>query len=261
MTLTAGEAEIEKRFEAARQQEIVRGDLRGAELEYNSLLASPSTARSVAAKALYQLGRCFEKSGRRAEARQAYSRLVKDYSDQPATPAARARLNAWDDALAGPVNLAFKEGTPGKVPPGWFVSALPKDADRWAEWRQDGCRTRQGCAIVLVPENAPIHFSELMQNFSAAPFRGKTVRMRAWLRLEDLDSADPTGSGQIWLRVDRAKEQGFDRKQPVTQAQWRPIEIRTQVDDDATFIEFGIMSFGTARVWVDDVSFEVVPRQ
>jgi hypothetical protein len=211
-----------------------------------------------------------EKSGRRAEARDAYARVVKEYGDQPTAALARARLDTWEDALPGPVNLKFDEGVPGKAPPGWFVSALPKDADRWAELRRDGCRaghtSSHGCAVVLVPGNAATHFSELMQTFSAAPVRGKTIRLRAWLRLE---ASAPSDSGQLWLRVDRAKEWGLHPQDPgfnmkdrlVTSKKWTLCEIVTKVDDDASFIDFGANSIGTGRVWVDDVSFEVVPRQ
>jgi hypothetical protein len=116
--------------------------------------------------------------------------------------------------------------------------------------------------VVLVPENAASHFSGLMQYFSAAPFRGGTVRLRAWLRLEISDSQD---SGQLWLRVDRAQNLALDqdlngRDCSVTSARWTRCEIQTHVGDDATFIEFGVNLTGRGQVWVDDVSFEVVPR-
>jgi hypothetical protein len=265
-SLTAAENDVEMRFEAALHREIVRGDLHGAEQEYNSILAASSTPLSVAARALFQLGQCLEKSGQPAEARAAYERVAKEYADQPAAAAARAKL----DSLPGPANLKFEEGTPGRVPPGWSVAASPKEGDHWSSLRLDGCRAGHaglhGCAVVLVPENATTHFSELMQNFSAAPFRGKIVRLRAWLRL---DTSDPADTGQLWLRVDRANEQGLHPQNPgfnmkdcfVDSMEWTRCEILTQVDDDATFIDLGINSYGKARVWVDDVSFEVIPRQ
>jgi hypothetical protein len=256
-SLIAGEADVEMKFEAALHREVVRGDLRGAEQEYNAILATPSTPRSVAARALFQLAQCFEKSNRPAEAQDVYTRLVKDFGDQPAAAAARARLE-----ITGPANLKFDEGVQGRVPPGWYP-ASPKDGDHWAALRHDGCRpghpSGHGCAVVLVPENAATNFSELMQYFGAAPFRGKTIRLRAWLRLE---TADPADSGQLWLRVERVNEQGFNLKdRSVNSAEWTRCESSTRVDDDATFIDLGVILSGKGRVWVDDVSFEVVPRQ
>jgi hypothetical protein len=131
--------------------------------------------------------------------------------------------------------------------------------DYMAELRRVGCRSGIGCAVVLVPANAPRPFSQLMQSFSAAPYRGMTVRLRAWLRVE---AAQPDDRAQMRLSVDRAGHQnGFldnmdDR--PVRSAEWTLCEITGKVDADATFIEIGIMSIGRGRVWADDVSFEIV---
>jgi hypothetical protein len=69
---------------------------------------------------------------------------------------------------------------------------------------------------------------------------------------------------QMWLSVDRAnRRQGFfdnmnDR--PVRSSDWTRCEIDAEIDHDATFVNFGVMSIGRGRVWVDDVSFEVVSR-
>ena len=39
-----------------------------------------------------------------------------------------------------------------------------------------------------------------MQSFSAAAYRGKTVRLRAWVRVE---AGAPGDRAQMWLKVDR----------------------------------------------------------
>ena len=46
----------------------------------------------------------------------------------------------------------------------------------------------------------------------------------------------------------------------VRSSEWTLVEIRGRIDSDATFIKFGIMSVGRGRVWVERVSFEVVPE-
>ena len=51
------------------------------------------------------------------------------------------------------------------------------------------------------------------------------------------------------------------KDQLVASSKWTRCEIVTQVDDDASFVDFGANSIGTGKVWVDDVSFEVIPRQ
>jgi hypothetical protein len=252
-------ADAEWQLEVAIHREIVVGDLKGAIEEYQSILASEGKSKAVAAKALFQLGQCQEKLGQRAAAYSSYRRVVTEYGDQGETAGqARAKLADWE-AVPAPRNLKFEEGVVGKVPPGWFVPALPKDADYLAELRRTGCRSGVGCAVVLVPANAPRPLSDLMQSFGAAAYRGKTVRLRAWLRLE---STDPDDRAQMWVSVDREHHRrGFydymdDR--PVRSSEWTKCEIVGKIEEDAVFIDIGVMSIGRGRVWVDDVSFEAV---
>jgi len=251
--------DAEGRMEAAIHQEIVLGDLKGAAEQYQSVIKS-SASRAVVARALYRYARCLEKLEQRPEAYRIYIRVEKEYSDQAEAAMARARLANWEYSVSSPVNLHFEQGTEGKLPDGWFVPALPQDVDRWAQLRRSGCMNRDNCAVVLVPENAPVRTGNLMQSFNAAAYRGKTVRLTAWLRLEAGSAED---RAQMWLGVDRMNDQkGFfddmsDRA--VRSPEWTFAEIRARIDADAASIKFGVMSIGKGRVWVDHVSFEVVP--
>jgi tetratricopeptide (TPR) repeat protein len=253
-------ASPEEQLEAAVYRETVKGDLQGAMEAYRAILALPAKPAAVAARALFQLGRCLEKTGDTTQARDIYQRIGTQFAgEKEVADQARARLTVDDQAGGLPRNLRFEEGAVGKVPPGWFVPALPKDADYLAELRRAGCRSGIGCVVVLVPANAPRPFGNIMQSFTAAAYRGKTVRLRAWLRLE---AADPDDRAQMWLSVDRThrKTGFFDNgdAQPVRSAAWTPREIVTTIDRDAQFIDFGFMSIGRGRVWVDDVSFEIL---
>jgi hypothetical protein len=110
--------------------------------------------------------------------------------------------------------------------------------------------------------NSPVGVGNLYQSISAAAYRGKTIRLRAWLRLEGV--ADPSDRAQLWLSVDRGQGtvQSFEKTngmiRPVQSDEWAEREIIAEIAQDATFIEFGIMSYGRGRAWVDDVSFEVL---
>jgi hypothetical protein len=260
-------ADSEVRLEAAIHREIVAGDLPGAIEQYRAIVARTDTPRPVSARAYLEIGICQEKSGQRKEAYDTYRRLVTDYGDQAAIISpARAKLAAW----SGPRNLKFEEGATGKVPPGWFVPSLPKDADYLAELRRgEGCRSRTGCALVMVPRNVPGQDGYLMQSFSAAAYTGKTVRLRAWVRLETffvtsfgVRLPDPEDKAQMWLNVERAnRRNGFSddmHDRPVRTSEWTMCEIVGEIDEDARFIIFGVRSIGGGRVWVDDVSFDVI---
>jgi hypothetical protein len=251
----------EMQLESAIHKEIVLGDLKGALEQYRAILSQPIESREIVARALFQMGQCQEKLGKRREAYAAYSRVASEFGDQQEIAAqARAQLAAWDAPLPGPRNLTFEQGVPGKAPPGWIVPSLPKDANYMAELRRTGCRGTTGCVVLLVPANAPAPVVSLMQSFSAAAYRGKTVRFRASLRLE---AFDPEGRAQMLLSVDRANRQAgcFDNMsdRPIRTAEWKPFEIVCRVEPDATFINFGVIALGLlTRVWVDDVSFEIV---
>jgi Tol biopolymer transport system component len=79
---------------AALHQEEVDGNLEAAIETYKKILAEYPDNRPIAAKALLQMGRCYEKLGTDG-ARKAYERLVRDYADQnEAAAQARTRLMA-----------------------------------------------------------------------------------------------------------------------------------------------------------------------
>jgi hypothetical protein len=265
------DVDIERQLEAAIHREVVLGDLAGAMKEYRGILSQSGVPREVAARALLQTGECMERLGRGAEAYNSYRRIETEYGDQAAiVEMARTRLAAW----IGPRNLDFHEGLPGTVPPfPWTVQAPPKDASYVAELRRDGCRSHIGCAVVTAPVNVPGQNGNLMQSFSAVAYRGKTVRLGAWLKIQGLFSIAPglmrfpnndEDRAQLWLRVVRANNRvGFSESmdnRPVRKSDWSWAEITAQIDEDAKTINFGLMSFGGARAWIDDITFEVVSK-
>jgi hypothetical protein len=263
-------ADTEMKLEAAIHREVVVGDLAGAMDEYRAIIAqNAKSGRAAQATALLGIASCQEKLGEGKQAYNTYRKVVSEYRDQPdIIRHAQIKLDAW----SGPRNLKFDEGIIGKVPPGWFVPSLPKDADYLAELRRDGCRNHSGCAVVLVPMNVPRPVGNLMQSFSAAAFAGKTVRLRAWLRMESFFFSPitafripgPDDRAQMWINVERTNHRnGFSENmddRPVRSSEWAPYDIVGEIDADAQFINLGFMSIGGGRLWVDDVSFEVIPR-
>jgi hypothetical protein len=160
---------------------------------------------------------------------------------------------------AAPNNLDFQKGTPGAVPTGWGAI---KGQGYSAELADAGCRGTGRCAVVTGSATpGRLRFGNLMQSFQADAYRGKTVRLRAWLKME---AVDPNDAAQMWFRVDspNAKVTAFDNMQdrPVQTAEWKLVEIVGKVGADAQLINFGVMSVGKGRAWVDGISFDVVPN-
>jgi Tol biopolymer transport system component len=83
-------------FKAAQHKEEVEGDIKGAIEVYKKLAEGKD--RSIAAKALLQLARCYEKLGQ-ADAQKTYERILRDFNDQKTTAAeARVRVTAMGGA-------------------------------------------------------------------------------------------------------------------------------------------------------------------
>lgn len=99
-----------------------------------------------------------------------------------------------------------------------------------------------------------------MQTVNATAYRGKTLRLRAWLRL---DAATRDDKAQMWFRVDLPNRQvgAFDNMddRPVQSFTWMPAEIVVRVAESAKTLNFGVMSIGKGRAWVDGVTLEIVP--
>jgi hypothetical protein len=263
-TLVA-QTDFDRRLEAALYRETVAGDVAGASSLYYAILAEKSAPHAIAARALWQLGQCQEKLGQHSEAHASYARLVREFAGETLLAAqARAKLAHWSEAGPGPRNLHFDEGDPGKTPPGWFIPQVEKGSGSLAELRRKGCRDNGGCAVLIAPPTVSANeaVGNLMQSFRAKAYRGKTVRLRAWIRVDGTEAVD---RAQMWLRVDRPNGRvGFlddmDGR-PVRSAEWTACEIVAEIDADAEFVVFGVKSFGRAHVWVGDVSFDVVPDE
>jgi len=97
-------------FEQALAKERVEGNLTEAIRLYERVVTEFTSDRALAAKALVQVGLCYEKLGREESVR-AYERLVRDFPDQAdALSQARARLAALKRPVPGAAGVATMPG-------------------------------------------------------------------------------------------------------------------------------------------------------
>src|SRR5215472_5218128 len=97
-------------IQAAHQKQLVEGQLEEAIQLYKRIVQEHSRNRAVAAKALLEMGQCYEKLGK-TEARKAYERVLRDYADQnEAAAQARTRLAAISSSkvVSGSSELATR---------------------------------------------------------------------------------------------------------------------------------------------------------
>jgi Erythromycin esterase len=154
-------------------------------------------------------------------------------------------------------NLQFQEGATDAVPPGWFVVDARTPPGFVASRQIEGCHGNGACAVLAASANsAADSFGSMMQSFGAEPFRGKTVMLRAWVRVEKRASGD---HAQMLLHVGRPNLQpGFVdnmANRPITTGEWGQYEIRGDVAQDAETIQIGLMMYGSGRAWIDGVEF------
>jgi Tol biopolymer transport system component len=109
-------------LQKAIQKETVDGDLNAAIEMYRRIAENPGEDRAVAAKALLQIGKCYEKLGSQ-EARKAYETLLKQYSDQSdIATEARTRLAALTKPADDSGIRMRRIGASPTAPPGGSLS-------------------------------------------------------------------------------------------------------------------------------------------
>jgi len=132
-------------LQTAIHKELVEGKLEEAVQIYKKILAGYASNRPVAAKALVQMGQCYEKLGS-VEARKAYERVVREYADQPEpTKVARERLSALTGGAGGTTGrtevamrriwVAGRDRPVSGSPDGRYV--VFSASDSWDLWLRD----------------------------------------------------------------------------------------------------------------------------
>jgi hypothetical protein len=116
---------------------------------------------------------------------------------------------------------------------------------------------------VLSTNIGPEPFGALVQSLPALPWRGRTLRLSAWLRTEGV-TGNRFGKGATLTL--QAMSGGYPvahnhgKESPATgTAEWTRREVALLVPPLAEKIEIGMLHFGPGKVWVDDFAIEALP--
>ena len=108
-------------LEAARQLEVIDGNLEAAIEQYSAIESRYPDRRAIVAQALLRMGSAYEKLGQVGDAREEYERLVREYPGQAeAVAAAQARL----EPPASPTMTVREVMRSGEQQPG-DIQAVP----------------------------------------------------------------------------------------------------------------------------------------
>jgi hypothetical protein len=166
----------------------------------------------------------------------------------PAGPAAE---------LSTPRNLDFEAGAEGEAPAYWYVAQDSRIAGYSVEVRKQGCHAGTSCgAIVAGPKVESHGAGTLAQAFDATPYRQKTMRLRAWVRLDGGRRGERV---RVVFAVDGEKKSAeYVQKGGVRSAEWTLAEVKGKVPKDASEIHIAVTMQGKGKAWIDDVAFEPV---
>ena len=150
---------------------------------------------------------------------------------------------------------AAASGGGGGLPAGWYKSGShPQNY----EMAIDTTVKRGGTAGAHIKfiADKPEGFGTLMQSFRADDYRGKRLRMSAWVKTEGVESA------HLFVRLDGERMMlGFDNMDNRTitgTTDWRKYDITLDVPAETINVAFGVFVTGRGVAWVDDFHFETV---
>lgn len=138
----------------------------------------------------------------------------------------------------------------------WSVPSSLRERGCTARAAQEGGRK---CACLELPADAAEgSMGNLISSVPATELRGQRVRLRAAVRVEG------EGHAQLWLRQDGAVPAEFSAlvdnmsDRPIRAQDWGEYEIVGDIDARAGQLVFGLMLFGGGRVFLDDVTLDVL---
>lgn len=145
-----------------------------------------------------------------------------------------------------------------EAPAGWFLAGTDPTAykvSRDASVTHDGKKSASLTSI-----GASKGFGTLMQAFVPRDYRGKRVRLSAWVKASDVK--DWAG---VWMRVDGADKKvlSFDNMQSRAikgTKEWSRYEVVLDVGDSATNVAFGLLLSGEGTLWISGISMQPVDK-
>lgn len=143
------------------------------------------------------------------------------------------------------------------MPTGWLrAGTAPNDYHMGIDREESHSGTSSGYVMARVEKSQG--FGTLMQAFKADSYRGKRMRLAAYLKVE----AVQVWAG-LWMRVDgpTGTSLAFDNMQdrPVRGTQdWRRYEIVLDIPEESVNIAFGFLLAGPGTAWADDFELDEV---
>jgi hypothetical protein len=161
-----------------------------------------------------------------------------------------------------PRNLSFEDSTEvmGGRPPGWEY--LQHGGKPSFEFVIDDQVAKDGKHSLRIKRTGTEPYCLVSQTIKADRFRGKRVRLTAFVRLDNVESFGRGASGvYLLLKSDGGGSRSFDdmRDRPLRGTKpWTEVNVEIDVPSAAAIIELGAGLTGSGTLWVDAFKLEVV---
>lgn len=155
-------------------------------------------------------------------------------------------------------NLGFEEGEPGMPPPGWSIGSTGGGRGFTAQ-TETGDPKEGGRCLKLSFQGDPrvlLSFGA-MQYVDATPFRGRKLRVSAWIRAD----GERDFQASLRIRVIREKGRAYSDdtrgRQKIGKA-WTKAAIECTVAEDATALSLFCFAAGAGSACFDDLRIELL---
>ena len=158
--------------------------------------------------------------------------------------------------VTAPNNLSILDIDVG-VPTSWLE--VGRNAITYAVGTETHAHSGRYALAIASNDTSQARFAGVGQFVKADAYRGKRVRLTAWVRQLNVVGTDVG----LWMRVDGPGTiEGFDNfstRSLSGTSDWHQVSVVLDVPDDAEGIAFGALMSGSGEFLVDDMTFEVIP--
>ena len=141
---------------------------------------------------------------------------------------------------------------------GWFLSGTRPDNYKTGI---DTAISKQGhkSAFIESVSDNPEGFTTLMQQCNVKDYKGKRIKMTGYLKTQGANAV-----ASMWSRVDDFQNKivadfdNMENRQVTGNSDWTKCEIVFDVPDSKCAVAFGFIFSGTGKIWIDNVTFEIV---
>lgn len=132
---------------------------------------------------------------------------------------------------------------------GWYTGSNPANAGYQFAVAYGDCPQGRQCVAITAPPSPPSGaYGVMTYTTPVAPFKGKTVRVRAAMRI-----ADSSSRAYVWLSGWRNSTNVAYGNATPSGAAWQYVSADVPVPSDADNLTFGFV-LQTGKAWVDDIT-------